>query len=90
MKKTIFVCDRCGSDIKDEGCMIIPMHFEIDSGDMTVPVVREQEDCHYCMDCTKHILEVLKPLKTSDENVGVRNKDNSGSELDRKEQDNAE
>lgn len=63
MKKMVFICNRCGKEIKTKGSKIIPMFFDTESEDMTEPVSADQEDRHYCHGCTNRILqELLAPL----------------------------
>lgn len=48
MKKMVFICNRCGKEIKLKGSKIIPMFFDTESEDMTEPVSADQKDRHYC------------------------------------------
>ena len=63
MRKNSYFCDRCGCQIEDCGAKIVPHYFDFDTEDLTVPINKDMESRHYCMDCTMEALEYLEPEK---------------------------
>lgn len=60
MRKNSYFCDRCGCQIEDCGAKIVPHYFDFDTEDLTVPINKDMEIRHYCMDCTMEALEFLE------------------------------
>lgn len=57
------ICDRCGCQLEDSGTKIVPHYFDFITEDLTVPINKDMENRHYCIDCTMEALEFLEPKK---------------------------
>lgn len=63
MRKNVYYCDRCGCQLEDSGTKIVPHYFDFITEDLTVPINKDMENRHYCIDCTMEALEFLEPKK---------------------------
>ena len=63
MRKNVYYCDRCGCQLEDSGTKIAPHYFDFITEDLTVPINKDMENRHYCIDCTMEALEFLEPKK---------------------------
>ena len=59
MKKTVYVCNRCGHKIKTNGTRIIPQFFDTTTDELLNEIGIPDNDAHFCLDCTKEILQEL-------------------------------
>lgn len=62
MKKTLYICNRCNRQIKTEGTRIIPHFFDTASGEMLGEVDIPSNDTHFCLNCTKKMMEEILAL----------------------------
>lgn len=69
MRKNVYYCDRCGCQLEDSGTKIVPHYFDFITEDLTVPINKDMENRHYCIDCTMEALEFLEPKKKLEENA---------------------
>lgn len=63
VKKMLYICNRCGQEIKEQGSRIIPHFFDTATEEqlegITVP---EDDGVHFCVECTKAIMaELTRP-----------------------------
>lgn len=65
LKKTLYICNRCNKEIKTEGTRIIPHFFDLATDEMLGEIEVPDRDIHFCMGCTKKIMEEI--LKTPEE-----------------------
>lgn len=78
MRKNSYFCDRCGCQIEDCGAKIVPHYFDFNTEDLTVPINKDMESRHYCMDCTMEALEFLEEKKSNTEKEAGRQKETIG------------
>jgi hypothetical protein len=74
VKKTAYVCNRCGGEIRIRGSRIIPSYFDI-KGLELVPNGEQipEDDVHFCLKCTKEVLkEIARPAPQKAERKRVR------------------
>lgn len=64
MRKNVYYCDRCGCQLEDSGTKIVPHYFDFITEDLTVPINKDMENRHYCIDCTMEALEFLEPKRS--------------------------
>lgn len=62
MKKTVYVCNRCGHEIKTNGTRIIPQFFDTTTDELLNDIGIPDNNAHFCLDCTKKILQDLLEL----------------------------
>lgn len=55
MKKTIYICNRCGQEIKGEAACISMQLLDVGNG-RREEIALPDEDSHLCMGCAKDIL----------------------------------
>ena len=75
MKKISYICNRCNQEIKDTGSRIIPNFFDILTDSPIDNIAVKEKDMHFCMDCTKAIMEELEILP--EKNRVAKNEDKS-------------
>ncbi|MCM1258443.1 MAG: helix-turn-helix domain-containing protein [Roseburia sp.] len=71
MKKTLYFCNRCSKEIKTEGTRIIPQFFDTTTDELLNEIGIPDNDVHFCLDCTKKILQELLDLPGMQEEEGT-------------------
>ena len=79
MRKNVYYCDRCGCQLEDSGTKIVPHYFDFITEDLTVPINKDMENRHYCIDCTMEALEFLEPKKKPEKKLEENAQKNSFS-----------
>ena len=59
VRKTIYLCDRCGQEIKGTGTRIMPYFFDTVTEERTEDIDLPESDVHFCVGCAKKILGEL-------------------------------
>lgn len=70
LKKTLYICNRCNKEIKTEGTRIIPHFFDFATDEMLGEIEVPDNDVHFCMGCTKKVMEeILRLPEAGDEKI---------------------
>lgn len=94
LKKTVHICSRCNKEIKAGGTRIIPHFFDTATDEMLGGIEVPDKDTHFCMGCTKEIMEEIlrapeeKAPRGYQEGRKTSKEMNPGSGPDGKEQGN--